>query len=273
MGEHKKGGQKMIGAIIGDIVGSIYEWSNHKNKVFELFQSTMFFTDDSVFTLGIADALLKNQGKEEGLQSITVETMQRLGRKYPYAGWGDHQLRWIFSENPIPYNSLGNGSGMRVSAVAYVGQTLDEVIRLSDLVTTVTHNHPEGMKAARAIAGATFLALMTRNKEKIKTFITHHIGYDMSFTLDEIRPVYRYDVTAPGSTPQAIQAFLESTSFEDAIRNAISIGGDSDTIAAMTGAIAGAYYGVDDALIHHAMDYLTEDLKSIYLSFKKAFID
>jgi type I restriction enzyme M protein len=199
--------------------------------------------------------------------------MQRLGRKYPYAGWGDHQLRWIFSDKPIAYNSLGNGAGMRVSSVAYVGTTLDEVMQLSDLVTSVTHNHPQGLKAARAIAGATFLALMTRNKDKISRFIVDHIGYDMAFTLDAIRPHYRYDVTAPGSTPQAIQAFLESTSFEDAIRNAISIGGDSDTIAAMTGAIAGAYYGVSKELERQALTYLSNDLKTVYQSFKKAFID
>ncbi len=261
----------MIGAIIGDIVGSIYEWDNRKSKDFSFFQKKMFFTDDSVFTFAIAEALLQTHGGEEGLQAKTVEIMQHLGRKYPYAGWGNHQLRWIFSENPTPYNSLGNGAGMRVSPVAYVGKTLDEVMRLSDLVTSVTHNHPEGLKAARAIAGATFLALMTRNKDKIRTFITERIGYDLSFSIDEIRPYYRYDVTAPGSTPQAIQAFIESTSFEDAIRNAISIGGDSDTIAAMSGAIAGAFYGIDDRLCKQAVTYLSNDLKTIYLTFNQHF--
>ncbi len=262
----------MIGAIIGDIVGSNYEWDNIKKKTFRFFQKKMFFTDDSIFTLAIAEALVQTDGKLDGLQAQTVQIMQALGRKYPYAGWGNHQMRWIFSDNPIPYNSLGNGAGMRIAAVAYVGHTLEEVLTLSDAVTSVTHNHPEGIKAARAIAGATYLALMTRDKAKIKFFITDTIGYPLQETLDEIRPYYRYDVTAPGSTPQAIQAFLESTSFEDAIRNAISIGGDSDTIAAMTGAIAGAYYGVETGMIEKALTYLTPELINLYERFFERFI-
>ena len=261
----------MIGAMIGDIVGSIYEWNNLKSKSFPLFNDTCFFTDDTVFTCAVAQTLLESAKEQTSLSGNVVKNFQTLGRRYPYAGWGHHQMKWIFSDNPKPYRSLGNGAGMRISPVAYAGQSLQDVIDLSDILTGVTHNHKEGIKAARAIAASTYLARTTKSKDKIRTFVVDHLGYDLSFTLDGIRPFYRFDVTAPGSTPQAIQAFLESTDFEDAIRNAISIGGDSDTIAAMTGAIAEAYYGVPPALEAKALSYLTEDLKAIYHEFNAFF--
>lgn len=263
----------MFGAIVGDIVGSIYEWDNLKSKRFPFFSKKGYFTDDTVFTLAVAKTLMESAEQGTSLIGNVKRNFQTLGRQYPYAGWGSHQMKWIFSEDPKPYRSLGNGAGMRISPVAYVGQTLQDVIDLSDILTSVTHNHPEGIKGARAIAASTYLARTTKSKDRIRKFIVDQLGYDLSFTMDGIRPFYRYDVTAPGSTPQAIQAFLESESFEDAIRNAISIGGDSDTIAAMTGAIAGAYYGIPETIVKKARTYLPDDLLAILDAFTSMYLD
>jgi len=261
----------MIGALIGDIVGSIYEWDNQKSKEIKLFTSKSFFTDDTVMTLAIASALMHIDEDLKTWQKHLIETMQTLGRKYPNAGYGEHFMYWILSKNPKPYYSFGNGAGMRVSPVAYVGKTLEEVKFLAQLVTEVTHNHPEGLKAAEAIAVAIFMAKEKKHKTEIKTYLQKHY-YPLDLTLDQIRPTYKFDVTAQGSTPQAIVAFLESDSFEDAIRNAISIGGDSDTIAAMTGSIAEAYYGVPKVLEDKALSYLTSELKLIVDVFSKKYL-
>ncbi len=260
----------MIGAIVGDIVGSVYEWDNLKKKTFKLFKTKSFFTDDTVMTLAIAHALLNLNQDLKSWQQDLIHDMQTIGLMYPNSGYGQHFMMWLLSKKPMPYNSYGNGAGMRIAPVAYVGKTIEEVKFLSQIVTEVTHNHPEGIKAAEAIAVATFMAKQKESKLTIKKYLQKHY-YPLNFTLDEIRPTYAYDVTAQGSTPQAIVAFLESDSFEDAIRNAISIGGDSDTIAAMTGSIAEAFYGIPKEIETKALSYLTPDLKKIVKRFYQKY--
>lgn len=261
----------MIGAIIGDIVGSVYEFHNHKSKEFEFFPPKCFFTDDSVMTIAIANALMTCQSDFSDLSEKAIESMQTLGRAYSNRGYGGSFYSWLFSPNPFPYNSFGNGAAMRVSACGFVGKTLEETIQLSRNVTEVTHNHSEGIKGAEATSVAIFLAKSKKTKEEIKKYIEDSY-YPLSFTLDEIRPTYKYSVTCQGTVPQALVAFFESTSFEDAIRNAISIGGDSDTLAAITGGIAQAYYSVPQELEEKMYSYLDDKLSNIVKEFKGKFI-
>ena len=242
----------MLGAIIGDMVGSIYEFRNHRSKAFPLFDVGCYPTDDSIMTIAVAKAILENDGKPEGLEEQTVRWMQKIGRPYPDCGYGGHFYEWMYASNPHPYNSFGNGSAMRVSACGWAGKTLEEVKALSRAVTIVTHNHPEGVKGAEATACAIFLAHNGHSKEQIRTFIENNY-YTLDFTIDEIRPTYEFNETCQHTVPQAIEAFLESASFEDAIRNAISVGGDSDTLAAITGSIAKAYYGITKELREETM--------------------
>lgn len=261
----------MLGAIIGDIVGSRFEWHNIKTKEFELFTRACRPTDDSIMTLAIAKAILScNDGDFSGLGEKAVSCMQEFGNRYPRAGYGGRFRKWLAQENPQPYNSFGNGAAMRVSPCAYAAKTLDEALALAKAVTEVTHNHPEGIKGAQAATAAIFMALHGSSIEEIR----EHIGqnyYPMDFTLDEIRPKYKFDVSCQGSVPQAIEAFLESTSFEDAVRNAVSIGGDSDTIAAITGSIAGAYYGVPAMTRLLAIPFLDEFQLDIVYRFEKQY--
>lgn len=245
----------MIGAIIGDIVGSIYEFDNHRSKEFRLFQDEMFFTDDSVMTIAIAKAL-KDRG-DVGANSI--RWMRTLGGKYPHSGYGGRFNEWLHDESMGPYNSYGNGSAMRVSAVGWFADTEDEVKELSRKVTEVTHNHPEGLKGAEATAISVFHLLNGMSKEELRKLIDRDY-YSLDFTLDEIRDTYEFNESCQGTVPQAIEAFLESTDFEDAIRNAISVGGDSDTLAAITGALAEAHYGVPEHIRRKAEEYLTDEL-------------
>ena len=261
----------MIGAIIGDIAGSRFEWNNIKSKDFDLFHRRCSFTDDTVMTLAVAEAILECCGDTELLPDQAVKCMQEVGRPYPECGFGGRFYGWIYSSDPKPYNSWGNGSAMRVSPVAWAARDLDECIAMSRAVTEVTHNHPEGIKGAEAIAAAAFLALHGSSKDEIRSHIETAYGYDLSFTLDSIRPGYRFDVSCMGTVPPAIVAFLESTDFEDAIRNAVSIGGDSDTLAACTGAIAEAFYGVPEKMRDIALTYLDERLYGIWADFEHAF--
>lgn len=234
----------MLGAIIGDIIGSVYEFdsNNIKTKDFVFFEShnemECTFTDDTVMTIAVAEALMQG-GKEENF----VSAMRKYGYLYPYAGYGGMFRGWLRSDNPKPYKSYGNGSAMRVSPVAWYFDTLEEVEKYAEISAAVTHNHPEGIKGAKATAAAIFLARTTHSKNCIKTYIETKYGYDLNRTLDSIRPLYRMEESCQKTVPEAIIAFLESSDFEDAIRNAISIGGDSDTVAAITGSIAEAYYG------------------------------
>ena len=260
----------MIGAIIGDIVGSRFEFNNHRSKEFDLFGPGCFATDDSIMTLAVAEALLEADGDEEKLALIVAPAMQRIGRPYPNCGYGGRFYVWMYSDDPQPYNSFGNGAAMRVSPVAWAAASLDEVKRLSHIVTAVSHDHPEGLKGAEATAVATYMARTGASKDDIRAAMERDY-YSVIFTLDEVRPTYQFDETCQNTLPIALAAFYEATDFEDAIRNAISVGGDSDTIAAITGAIAGAYYGVPAPLREKALTYLDLELLSICLKFEDKF--
>ncbi len=253
----------MLGALIGDIVGSRFEWHNHRNKDFKLFTEYNKFTDDTVMTLAIGKAILECQGNYTDLGKKTINAMLSLGRKYPDRGYGGKFRRWLTSDNPQPYNSLGNGAGMRVSPCAWVAQSEAEAKELSKKVTEVTHNHPEGIKGAEAITMAIYFALHGKDKDFIANYTREHYYPDLNFTIAEIRSTYNFDATCPGSVPQAIEAFLEGLDFEDTIRLAISLGGDSDTIAAMAGAIAQPYFGIPKDIEEKALTYLEEDLRRI----------
>ncbi len=242
----------MLGAIIGDIVGSIYEWDPIDTKDFEFLTSKCFFTDDSVCTVAVADILLHDLPP--------AETMQKWCQNYPGRGYGGMFAEWIYKEPTKPYNSYGNGAAMRVSPAAFLNRDdLDAALSASDKVTEITHNHPEGMKGARATTHAIWLAFQGENPDTIRQVISNEYGYDLSQSVDEIRPDYSFDVTCQGTMPQAITCALESVSFEDAVRNAISIGGDADTLGAIAGAIGEALHGIPDELIEQVKnDYLTD---------------
>jgi ADP-ribosylglycohydrolase len=267
----------LIGAIIGDIVGSRFEFNNHRSKEFELFTDECNVTDDSIMTLAVAKAimetgknlkLLSNDSKNNYyyyklLKSMTIRYMQEIGRKYPRCGYGGMFVRWIFSDNPMPYYSFGNGAAMRISPVGFIAPTEDEARKLSETITAVTHNHKEGMKGAEATVISIYMAKNGASKEEIRQKINKSY-YKLNFTINEIRDTYEFNETCKETVPQAIVAFLESKSFEDAIRIAISVGGDSDTLAAITGSIAEAYYGVPEDIKEKALTYLDEELRSIY---------
>ena len=261
----------MLGAIIGDIVGSIYERNPIKTKNFEFWGEGCTFTDDTVMTLAVADAILEHRREKEDFKETLVKKMQELGRKYPIAGYGKSFANWIYSECPKPYNSFGNGSAMRVSAFAWLFDDLESVIQYAKMSAEVTHNHPEGIKGAEAVAAAVFLARQKHSKEEIKNYIEDNY-YPLNMKLNDIRQIYHFDVTCQGTVPQAIIAFLESENFEDAIRNAVSLGGDSDTLAAITGSIAEAYYGIPKDIQEKAMGYLDEFLKSVLAEFNNTVI-
>ena len=258
----------MFGAILGDIVGSPYEFNanNYKAKDFPLFCDRSEFTDDTVMTLAVAQALM-NAEEGEDLKARLVRSMQSIGRRYPYCGYGGRFFHWMFSKDPKPYESYGNGSGMRVSSVAWLCDDLESVRNLARITASVSHNHPEGYKGAEAIASAIFLARTGSTKDEIRDYIVQEFGYDLSRTCDEIRPTYRMDETCQGSVPEAITAFLEGTDFEDVIRTAVSLGGDSDTIADMAGAIAEGFYGVPGDLKKECMERLPLDLREILRQF------
>jgi ADP-ribosylglycohydrolase len=225
----------MLGAIAGDIIGSVYEWHNIKTIDFELFSPGCRFTDDTVLTVALADAILSG--------ADYAEKMKAYFHRYPNAGYGGRFADWVLSHPSFPYNSWGNGAAMRISPVGYAYDSLEETLSKAEFFTEVTHNHPEGIKGGCATAAAIYLARTGKSKTEIKEYIGSTFGYDLERTLDEIRPNYHFDVSCQGTVPQAITAFLESDDFEDAIRKAISLGGDSDTLACITGGIAQAFYG------------------------------
>ena len=263
----------MLGAITGDIIGSIYEANNIKTKQFDLFTDKNRFTDDTVMTFAVAEALMNGGGNEN-----FIRFMKRYGLLYPRAGYGGTFVRWLASDTTEPYNSWGNGSAMRVSSCGWIANLdipIEEGLKLTEDLAKksaeVTHNHPEGIKGAQATAVSIFFMRHGKSKnaikeykEKLKDYIKDRFEYDLDFTIDEIRPIYRFDVSCQGSVPPAIVSFLESENFEDAIRNAISIGGDSDTIGAITGSIAEAAYGIPEDIKEKAMSYLDGRLKGVY---------
>ncbi len=260
----------MIGAIIGDIAGSRFEWHNIKTKEFKLLMRDCHFTDDTVMSLAVCEALMSCKSNHSDLSKQAITYMQEIGNKYPHAGYGESFYRWLHEKSPKPYNSWGNGSAMRVSGCGYAAKNLEEVIQFSRMVTEVTHSHPEGIKGAEATAVAVYLARTGKNILEIRDYINKYY-YPINFTLDSIRNEYKFDVSCQGSVPQALEAFFESRNFEDAIRNAISIGGDSDTIAAITGAVAEAYYGVPTSIRKHALTFLDERLLNILVEFENLY--
>lgn len=265
------GGVLMLGAIIGDIVGSRFEWNNIKTKEFDFFTKECTVTDDSIMSLAVAKALLESEKELDKLSQIAASCLQKIGRPYHNCGYGGMFYYWMYSEAPEPYNSFGNGAAMRVSACGYAAESMEEAIELSRAVTEITHNHPEGIKGAEATAVALYMAKSGNNILEIRDYINKHY-YPMNFTLESIRKTYRFDVTCQGTVPQAIMAFLESNDFEDAIRNAISIGGDSDTLAAITGGIAAAYYGIPSDIRKQALTFLDKRLTTILNEFENVYL-
>ncbi len=246
----------MIGAIAGDIIGSMFEGAPIKTKNFPLFHPQCRFTDDSVLTLAIAKAILEQKGYSK--------SVRQLGRRYPHAGYGGNFNNWLFSKEPKPYNSWGNGSAMRVSPVGFAFETIEEVLSEAENTAIISHSHPEGIKGAQATALSIYLARKTKDKKRIKKEISFRFGYNLERTLAEIRPAYGFDISCQGTVPEAIISFLESTSYEDAVRNAVSLGGDSDTLACITGGIAEAYFGeVPAVIVEKAKSYLPEDLLQV----------
>ena len=254
----------MIGAIAGDIIGSVYEWHNIKTKKFPLFSDNCFFTDDTVLTIALADTILTG--------TPYVDNLKTFYRWYPGRGYGGNFHEWAGSQTSEPYNSYGNGAAMRISPVGYAYDDLHTVLDKAAEFTEVTHNHPEGIKGGQATAAAIFLARIGKSKDEIRTFIETIFQYDLSKHVDEIRPSYRFDVTSQGTVPQAIRAFIDSTDFEDAIRTAVSLGGDSDTLACITGGIAQAFYGgVPEPIESRVYAILDKRLGEITGQFMKRF--
>ena len=256
----------MIGAIIGDIAGSRFEWDNHRSKDFELFTPKCFATDDSIMSLAIAEALMRAKPDFSDLSAQAVRCMQEVGRPYPDCGYGGRFLGWMYADDPQPYHSFGNGAAMRVSACGLAAKSVEEAKALSRAVTIVSHDHPEGLKGAEATAVAIYMGKSGAPMADIRACMEGY--YALDFTLDSIRATYRFNETCQQTVPQALEAFFESVDFEDAIRNAISIGGDSDTLAAITGGVAEAYYGVPEALSQAARGYLDARLLDILERFE-----
>jgi len=259
----------MIGAIIGDIAGSRFEGHFDKRKDFDLLDKECYFTDDTVLTLAVARALLDRGDGRRDLAERTVRALRAVGRPYPYCGWGDMFQEWLYSEMPEPYGSYGNGAASRVSPCAFAARNLGEAQTMARKVTEVTHDHPDALKGAEAVASCVFLARAGRGKDDVLTMAASY--YCMDFTLDEIRPGFDFCQDCPGTVPPAIMAFIESDSFIDAIRNAVSLGGDTDTLAAITGALAEAHYGVPRSLRETALRFLDERLIRILLDFEEAY--
>ena len=233
----------MRGAIWGDIIGSPSEFdcNNYKAKDFPLFSQRSEFTDDTVMTLAVAKALLDTRGQDDAaIKAALVREIQRLGRAYPDRGYGARFIHWLYADAPQPYHSYGNGSAMRVSPAAWLSESMKEALHLAQLTAEVSHDHPEGIKGVQAVAAAIFLARTGQSKAEIKAYAECEFGYDLSRSCDEIRPTYHHMESCQETVPQAITAFLESSDFEDALRTAVSLGGDSDTLAAITGSIAEA---------------------------------
>lgn len=263
----------MYGAILGDIIGSPFEFDRgDKTKEFELFTRGCGYTDDSVMTVAVGEALL-DAGREasvEEIRHLVTERMRSFGRRYPHAGYGGRFRRWLVDAGPRPYGSYGNGSAMRVSAAGWLYDTLERTLAVAEATADVTHNHPEGIKGAKATAGCIFLARNGAEKEEVRCYVEQEFHYDLSRTLAEIRPDYHHVESCQQTVPEAITAFLEADGFEDAIRNAVSLGGDTDTLAAITGSIAEAFYGIPEELKAACRKRILADLKTVLQRFDEA---
>ena len=268
----QKEGKIMFGAILGDIIGSPYEFDRgQKVKDFPLFKESSIFTDDTVMTIAVAEALMEADEtmEDEEIRKLLVSSMRCWGRKYPFAGYGMRFSIWLAEPRPKPYGSYGNGSAMRVSSAAGLFDDLETVRKMARLSAEVTHNHPEGIKGAESTAAAIYLARTGKTKAEIKAYIETEFGYDLSRTCDEIRPEYYHVESCMETVPEAITAFLEGEDFEDVIRTAVSLGGDCDTLTAIAGSMAEGFYGVPDALKQECYGRLTEEMKNILRRFEE----
>ena len=261
----------MYGAIIGDIIGSRFEFDRgNKSKSFTLFTSECDYTDDTVMTVAVAEALM-DSGKdadEKTIKANLIKSLKKWGQKYPYAGYGARFIDWVLTADPEPYGSYGNGSGMRVSSVGWLYDTIERTREVARWTAEITHNHPEGIKGAESTASAVFLARTGASKEGIKKYLEEEFGYDLSRTLDDIRPYYQHVEDCMHTMPEAFTCFLEAESYEDCIRNVMYIGGDTDTLGAVSGAIAEAFWGVPDSFITKTKDYLPGEFYGVIDRFR-----
>lgn len=253
----------ILGAVIGDIIGSVYEWDNAGRYDFDIFPDEAFFTDDTVLTLAVADSILT--GKDYG------QNLWKYGRAYPGRGYGGRFEGWLASENPQPYNSFGNGAGMRVSPVGFAFDTIEAVLEEAEQTALPSHNHPEGIKGAQAVAAVIFLTRTGHSKDYVRDYVEKIFNYDLNFTIDENQADYQFSEICQESVPESIVAFLESGDFEDAIRRAVFLGGDSDTIACMAGGMAAAAYTIPPEFIDFADAVLDPELKGIINRFDEKF--
>ena len=263
----------MYGAILGDIIGSRFEFDRSpKTKEFVLFDNTCTFTDDSVMTIAIAEALLKagRIPEEKMAKGLMIESMKKWGRAIPDAGYGGMFGSWLFSDRTEPYGSFGNGSAMRVSAVGWMYDTIEMTRKVARWSAEVTHNHPEGIKGAESVAAVIFMARNNFSKNEIREYVIREFDYDLSRTCDEIRPYYHHVESCQETVPEAITAFLEGDTFEDVIRTAVSLGGDSDTLTDIAGAMAEAFYGCDDYFIEQCENRITKEMKTVLYDFNRA---
>jgi len=254
----------ILGAIAGDVIGSVFEWDNVKTTNFPLFRKKSSFTDDTVLTVATMDAIVNKKDY--------TKVYQRYGRRYPMRGYGGNFKKWLITPRPKPYNSWGNGSAMRVSPIGWAFDRIEEVLEEAKKSAEVTHNHPEGIKGAQAVAAAIFLARTGQSKRAIKTYIETMFDYDLDRTIESIRPDYKFDVSCQGSVPESIIAFLESTDYENTIRLAISIGGDSDTIACIAGSIAQAFYkDIPNEIVVDTMLKLPGEMVKVVRAFSELY--
>ena len=262
----------MYGAISGDMIGCPYEFdAGDKTKNFPLFINGSNFTDDSVMTIAVADALMDTLGQDdETVKAALIRSMQDWGHKYPNAGYGGMFYRWLLARDPKPYGSFGNGSAMRVSSAGWLYDSLEETRHMAKLTAEVTHNHPEGIKGAEAAASAIYMARTGRGKEEIKAYIIREFGYDLSRTCDEIRPTYYHIESCQKTVPEAITAFMEGIDFEDVIRTAVSLGGDCDTLTCIAGGMAEAFYGIPDFIKEECRRRLPADMLMVCDRFEAA---
>ena len=280
MDPSKKRRMLMYGAILGDMIGRPYEFLRAvKDRNFELFNKRSVFSDDSVMTIAVAEALLKvTDGRsrafttedpdiENRFKEILIDSLKKWGRRYPDAGYGGRFMAWLLSDKREPYNSYGNGSAMRVSAAGYIADELETTIKVAAWTAEVTHNHHEGVKGAEAVAACIFMARTGCTKEEIKGYVESTFHYDLSRTVDEIKPGYSFDVSCQGSVPESIICFLEGDSFESAVRNAVYLGGDTDTMGAIAGSIAEAYYGVPESLKEECRKRVTPEMLKVLTKF------
>ncbi|MCR5012996.1 MAG: ADP-ribosylglycohydrolase family protein [Lachnospiraceae bacterium] len=260
----------MYGAILGDMIGAPYEFDRgDKTKDFEMFNDKVKFTDDSVMTVAVAEALLNipEDAEDDTVKEAVIKSMQKWGDRYPWSGYGQRFFRWLWSKNPQPYGSWGNGSAMRVSSVGWLFDSLEETRRIARLTAEVTHNHTEGIKGAESVAAAIYMLRNGKSREEVKKYVTDEFGYDLSRTCDEIRPTYHHIESCQETVPEAFTAFFEGTDFEDCIRTAVSLGGDCDTLTCITGGMAEAFFGVPDEFKNECNKRISDDFTEVIEKF------